>query len=111
MTAAQMLSGTFVGLVEENRNGPDGSFVSREVGVQVGEGLNLRVERVRCGRDFPLAWLPKPGEPITLDVWVSSFRTRNGAGHQFYSNRIVTSDDLVSWVESLIESGEAAKAS
>lgn len=76
------ITGKCLGTKSETVNGPNGSFVSTEIGLTTGDGFDLNVERIRVGRDFPTASLPKDGDTVTLRVVVSAYATRNGAGYR-----------------------------
>lgn len=76
------LTGKCLGTKSETVQGPNGSFVSTEIAVQTGDGFDLHVDKIRVGRDFAPADLPKDGENVVLRVFVSAYATRNGAGYR-----------------------------
>lgn len=72
------LTGKCLGVTSEQVNGPSGSFTSTTIHVLSG----LDSTKVRVGRDFPPAELPREGEDVALLVVVSAYSGRNGAGVQ-----------------------------
>lgn len=68
-----------LGVTSETVQGPTGSFVSTTIHALSG----MESMRVRVGRDFPPADLPKEGEEFALEVVVSAFKRKDGsAGSQ-----------------------------
>lgn len=73
------ITGDCLDVTSETVNGPSGSFVSTTIHLLSG----LQVERVRVGRDFLPADLPKAGDKnVDLAVVVSAYAGRNGAGYR-----------------------------
>lgn len=64
---------------ETVQGGPNGSFQSTTISVLSGKA---RLEPVRVGRDFPLANLPKEGDETALEVVVSAYSAKGGAGYR-----------------------------
>lgn len=74
------ISGKVLEVKSETVNGPTGSFVSTTISLLSGKS---DVQHVRVGRDYPAARVPKEGEDgVTLEVAVSAYATRNGAGYR-----------------------------
>ena len=76
------LTGKCLGVDSETVQGPSGSFVSTTITLISGTGTQSRIEQVRVGRDFPTSQLPKEGESVALEVVVSAYAGRNGAGYR-----------------------------
>lgn len=55
------------------------SFESVTIALLTGKAA---VERVRVGRDFQASDMPREGEDVTLNVVVSAYAGRNGAGYR-----------------------------
>lgn len=67
-----------VELIGEGRD----SFESTTIHLLTGSGADSNVERVRVGRDFPKSALPGKDQKCTLNVVISAYSTRNGAGYR-----------------------------
>ena len=63
----------------EQVNGPTGTFESTEFSVLTGKSS---VERVRAGRDLGATNYPREGEDVDLEVVVSAWAGKNGAGYR-----------------------------
>jgi len=67
----------------ETVNGPTGSFESTTFHVL----SDVNVYRVRAARDFRAQDWPREGETVSLEISVSAYSGRNGAGVQMTALR------------------------
>ena len=84
------LSGKCLGITREIVNGPTGQFEAVQIVLQVGSGIRTRTEYARVAKAYDQSTLPKEGDDVVLEVIVSSFPTKAGAGHAYYAMSNVT---------------------
>lgn len=76
------ITGDVLDVTDETVEGPRGSFISTEIHLMTGEGKDANVQHIRTGRDFAAQDRPKKGDKVTLNVVVSVWSGKNGAGYR-----------------------------